>query len=403
MTLFRSLTHRPFALLWAGQTISRAGDMVYRVSLAWWVLEKTHSAAAMGTVLIFSTTPMLIFLLIGGVAVDRLPRVRVMLGADFISGAAVGLVAALAWANTLEIWHIYVASLVLGFVQAFFYPAYAATVPEVTPPELLPSANSLTSLSTQLMGLVGPAIGAFIVSQGGTSLAFTLDAVSFLLSAACLLLLRYTPARLTTPRPPRPMLAELRDGLHTVWQLPWVWITIAAFGFINVFLGGPRAAALPLLVDQNLGGDVNTLGWLQSLTAVGAVTGAVWLGRFTRLRRRGWLAYGSTILSGLFLAVLGLPLPFWVLAGAAFLGGVSIEVFGLIWVNSLQEQVPPEKMGRVVSIDALGSFVLLPIAYGLTGIAADAFGAPLTFIAGGLIGATIAALVLLHPAIHGLD
>ena len=73
MAIFRSLKHRFFALLWSGQTISRLGDSLYRIALAWWVLEKTGSAAIMGTVLIFSTVPMLIFLLIGGVVVDRGP------------------------------------------------------------------------------------------------------------------------------------------------------------------------------------------------------------------------------------------------------------------------------------------------------------------------------------------
>ena len=66
MTLLMSLRHRSFALLWSGQIISRLGDNLYRVALAWWVLEKTGSATAMGTVLIFAFTPMLLFLLIGG-------------------------------------------------------------------------------------------------------------------------------------------------------------------------------------------------------------------------------------------------------------------------------------------------------------------------------------------------
>src|SRR5215216_6072299 len=86
MNVLRSLRHRPFALLWSGQTISRLGDSLYRIALAWWVLEKTGSATAMGTVLICSFAPMLLFLLLGGVAVDRFPRVRVMLASDLLRG-----------------------------------------------------------------------------------------------------------------------------------------------------------------------------------------------------------------------------------------------------------------------------------------------------------------------------
>src|SRR5712692_3816041 len=110
MALFRTLNHRSVALLWSGQTLSRIGDFLYQVALAWWVLQKTGSAVAMGTVLLFSFAPMLLFLLVGGVAVDRLPRVGVMLVSDLARGVVVSLVALLAFAGQLEIWHVYVAS-----------------------------------------------------------------------------------------------------------------------------------------------------------------------------------------------------------------------------------------------------------------------------------------------------
>src|SRR5262249_7513023 len=172
MALFLSLKHRSFALLWSGQTVSRLGDSLYRVALAWWVLEKTGSATAMGTVLICSSIPLLLFLLIGGVTVDRFPRLRVMLVSDLLRGAATLVVALLAFSQPFEIWHIHGASIFFGFVQAFFQPAYAATVPEIMPREALSSANSLTSLSQEISGVVGPAIGAAIVGLGSTPVAF---------------------------------------------------------------------------------------------------------------------------------------------------------------------------------------------------------------------------------------
>jgi len=126
MSLFISLRTRAFALLWTGQSISRLGDSLYRIALAWWVLEKTGSATAMGTVLIFSFTPMLVFLLIGGVVVDRLPRLRVMFVADLLNGAIVSVVAVLGFTGYLELWDVYVASVVFGLVEAFFFPAFTA-------------------------------------------------------------------------------------------------------------------------------------------------------------------------------------------------------------------------------------------------------------------------------------
>ena len=106
MSLFLSLRTRAFALLWIGQTISRLGDSLYRIALAWWVLEKTGSATAMGTVLVISSLPMVLFLLVGGVVVDRLPRFRVLFAADVLNGAVVAVVFLLAATGTLEVWHV---------------------------------------------------------------------------------------------------------------------------------------------------------------------------------------------------------------------------------------------------------------------------------------------------------
>src|SRR5829696_7068924 len=187
MNVLRSLKHRPFALLWTGQTISRLGDSLYRIALSWWVLEKTGSAVAMGTVLILSQIPLLLFLLISGVVVDRLPRIRIMFVSDILSGLVITFVAVFSWLNLLEIWHIYIASIIFGFVEAFFFPAYQAVVPQITPSELLTSANSLNGLSQRLTGIVGPALGAALIAAGGTSIAFGLDALSFFVSSLCVL------------------------------------------------------------------------------------------------------------------------------------------------------------------------------------------------------------------------
>ncbi len=385
-----------------GQTISRLGDNLYRLALAWWVLEKTGSAAAMGTVLIFSFLPMLIFLLIGGVAVDRLPRGRVMLTSDVLRGAVVAVVAALAFPQTLEIWHVYIASMAFGFVDAFFQPAYTAIVPEIVSSENLPSANALTNLSGRLTGIVGPALGAAIVALGGTPTAFALDAVSFLISALCLIPLAGIAARAVEARSSS-VRRDLREGLATVAGSPWLWITIAIFALANVMLDGPIAVALPFLVKDALHADVGTLGLLYSMSSLGAIIGALWLGRFTRIRRRGLITYGAGVVSALAVVAAGLTSSIPAVAAAMLVEGVCVATFGLIWTNTLQERVPREMLGRVSSIDMLGSYVLLPLGFGLTGWVTDALGAPMMFVLGGAFGAGLIALGLLHPAIRGLD
>src|SRR5215207_3053978 len=418
MNVLRSLKHRPFALLWTGQTISRLGDSLYRIALSWWVLEKTGSAVAMGTVLIFSQIPMLIFLLIGGVVVDRLPRIRIMFISDILSGLVITFVAVFSWLDLLQIWHIYIASMIFGFVEAFFFPAYQAVIPQITPSEFLTSANSLNGLSQRVTGIIGPAIGAALVAAGGTSITFGLDAFSFFISALVVLpLLRLnldkiqrqdeTMETVNSQKPAKVVLKEgftdLREGFRLVIRIPWIWITILLFGFVNIMEAGPRAVAMPFLIKEDLGADVQLLGWFGSAASLGFVLGMIWLGQYVRLHRRGLLAYGSIIGTGLAMLPFAFKLPIPLLVVSMFISGLCTSVFALIWTHTLQEMVPGEMLGRVYSIDALGSFVLLPIGFALAGWATELLGAPAVFLIGGIGVISLVLLGLAHPAIRNLD
>jgi MFS family permease len=418
MNALRALKNRSFALMWTGQTISRLGDNLYRIALAWWVLEETGSAVAMGTVLVFSQIPMLLFLLIGGVVVDRLPRIRVMFIADVISGLTITAVAIFSWLGILEIWHIYLASLIFGLVEAFFFPAYQAVIPTIAKPDELVSANSLSGLSQRVTGIVGPALGAALVAVGGSSFAFGLDGLSFFVSALLLLpLLRAkleNAAKAGTKETDNKLRAsltqsmkqgflELRQGFKFVFTVPWIWISILLFGFINVTEAGPRAVALPFLISDDLGAGVDLLGWLGSATSLGFVIGMLWLGQYVRLHRRGILGYLAVMMQGALLLPFAFELPIPILIGSMFLFGLVSSIFALIWANTLQEMVPGHLLGRVFSIDALGSFVLLPIGFALAGWFTELVGAPTVFLVGGIGTILITGIGLLHPAIRNLD
>ena len=419
MNILRAFSHRPFALLWAGQTTSRLGDNLYRIALAWWVLEKTGSATAMGTVLIFSQVPLLIFILIGGIVVDRFPRIRIMFLSDILSGTVVILIALFSWLDVLQIWHIYIASLLFGFVEAFFFPAYQAVIPQIVPPDMLTSANALNGLSQRIMGVIGPIVGASLVAVGGTSLTFGLDALSFFASAVCVFPIlraglyempKKEDSAATEIKPRRTIkeeikrgIADLREGWNAIITIPWIWITILIFGVLNIMEGSPRAVAMPFLIKDELGADVAVLGWFGSAFSVGYVVCALWLGQYKRLRRRGLLGYLPIMVNGIMLLLFGLKSPIPVLIAAMFVYGFCFNIFGLVWNSTLQEMVPHEKLGRVYAIDSLGSWILLPIGFALAGWGTDKLGSPTVFLIGG-VGTILMILIgLSHPAIRNLD
>jgi DHA3 family tetracycline resistance protein-like MFS transporter len=429
LQFLRALRHRPFALLWSGQTISRLGDSFHRMAITWWIVDATGSAAAMGTAMIFFISPMLVFLLVGGAFVDRLPRLRLMLASDLGRGALALLLAFLNFTGQLQLWHIYLVSLGFGFVSAFFEPAYRAAVPEITPQEDLPSANSLTSLGSQLSGILGPALAGGLVALGGVSIAIAIDGISFLISAACLLPIRnLSGAPVAEGETRTGMLHDIRQGLAAVFASPFLWVTIAIASLSNLAYAGPMDVALPFLIKDDISAAANPLelpllaplarqipelqrllsgaglmGLFYSFSSLGAVAAALYLGRLARLRRRGLLIYLPWLAIGLLVLGIGwfVSPAFLLLAGLGM--GLANALVGLAWTNALQEIVPRRLLGRVTSVDYLGSFIMLPVGLALGGWAAETFGAQITFIVGGLTMTLLVALGLLIPEIRRLD
>lgn len=327
-----------------------------------------------------------------------------MLACDLGRGLLMAAVAALALRGRLTVELVYVASFAFGMADAFFQPAYTAAVPALVPPPLLASANALAGLSLQLGRIAGPPLGAAVLTAAGAAAAFGLDGLSFVASAAVLLRLAGTVAAPRAPAERPPAVAEaLREGFAAVRGSPWLATSIVVQAFANALLAGAYTVALPFLIRGDLGGGVGMLGLFFATFAVGYVLGGAWATRSEKRRRRGVQAYLALALAGLGMLALALPLPLPLRLLAALVNGAGLEVFGVVWTTSLQETVPPERLGRVASIDAFGSFLLLPVGFAAAGWATGHLGAPMVCALGGGGTAALALLALLRPAVRGFE
>jgi MFS family permease len=411
----RALGSPPFALLWSGQTISALGDGAYITALGWEVLLLTRSAGAMGLVLVASSTPRLIFLLLGGVTADRVSRRTVMLCSDAGRALAVLAIAVLSWANVLQLWHLVVLSLLFGLVSAFFMPANQSIPPQLLDSELLPSANALTGLSREAGMLAGPVLGAGLVALFNPAVAFAFDGLTFVVSALCLVFLRLPDRFRSAPKPAdragagrglRGVTADVREGLAYITSSTWLWVIIAIASVQNVASSG-IVVALPKLVSTVYHQGVWLLGAIGAATAVGTIVATLIIGQATHLRRRGLLACLGLLTAFVAYASMGVPLAHntepVAATSAAAIFGFGLGVFDIIWVTTLQELVPSEKLGRVFSIDMLGSFALLPVGYAVIGALTDRVGPGAIFLAGGAINVVFTLVALAVPGVRRLQ
>ena len=411
------LRHRPFALVWAGQSISTIGDGIYRVALAWTVLVLTGSALAMGTVYFASLLPTIVLTLVGGVAADRLPRRLIMVWSDGGRGLIVALVAGLALGHLLQFWHLLVLSLLFGVADGFFMPSYQAIIPQLVEGESLQSANALLQSSAELCRILGPVVGAaLLATSANASLSFALDAASFFVSVGCLVALRLPPAaepaqetgaapQDASEHAPGGIVTDIRAGLLYVRGQRWLWITIVFAAITNICYSVPLAAALPKLVANFYHAGPGLFGLLVSADAAGFLAATLFL-LFTHPRRRGLVAYGLVVVTWLGLIALGLPLPraaeATVAAIASMCVGFGIGVFTVIEVSLIQELVPERLLGRVLSVDMVGSYLLLPIGLVTIGWLADTIGPAPLFVAGGLLSLLLTGMALSAKAIRAL-
>jgi hypothetical protein len=306
-------------------------------------------------------------------------------------------------AGRLDLAGVVVLSAAFGAVDAFFDPAYTAIMPQLVESELRPSANSLSELSRRLSRLVGPALGALIVALAGVAAAFAVDAATFGASALGMLFVSRRARTAVDREESASALRDLREGLAAVLAVPWLWITILVASVTNITLAGPLEAVLPLLVTDHLRGGVEVLGALDTLSGVGAVAAAIYLGRLRRFRRRGPVVYGAWICCALAVAAMGLPVPAAAAGLLMIVVGAGLTTLELVWMQTLQELIPEHLLGRVASVDILGSAALVPVGYLLAGSLADRAGPGLVFGLGGLATAAMLSIALAHPRIRGLD
>ncbi len=184
---FAVFRRRTFALMWTGQLVSTTGSALTSLASSILIYRITGSALSVGLMLMASAAPSLLVGLIAGVFVDRYDRRRIMVIADLLRAGLVFLIPFLVPYNIL--W-LYIINMLSSAVGQFFDPAYESVLPEAAEEDELAAANSLMAISSFGSTAIGFAASGLIASRFPIQYAFYLDAISFLVSAGCIALIR---------------------------------------------------------------------------------------------------------------------------------------------------------------------------------------------------------------------
>src|SRR5512133_2559524 len=282
------LRHRDFRLLWLGQATSLLGDQFAMIATPWLVLTLTNDPLVLGVMYALAGIPRAAFLLISGVIVDRLSPRTVMLASDILRLILVTLMAVLVLTGTIQLWMLYGFSLTFGLLSGFFLPASISVVPSVVESSELQAGNAVYQGTGQLSGLIGPALAGGVIAWfahanfgnttglTGIGLAFSIDALTFIVSVLTLWAMR--AGRQPQSGTGEPAVQAMLAGLRYTWQQPVVRFLFSTTALINLLFLGPLLIGIPVMADTRLTEGAVAFGLIMSAFAGGNLLGAALAG-----------------------------------------------------------------------------------------------------------------------------
>ncbi len=333
-----------FLLLWAGQFVSQMGDRLAMVAFPWLVYQRTGSALGTGAVFALYTLPYVLFGAFAGVIIDRFNKRAVMIAADIARG---GLVLLVPLAATRSLTAVYVLSFAVATAAVFFDPCKLAILPDLVSKDRLMRANSLLATGENLTEIVGYALAGFLLAYVSTATAFRIDAVTFVASAAALMLMRYhAPVRAAAEHVASSFWHELREGLSFLRHHHALWMNTL---LVVAFVAG-LGASYPLtflLAVRVLDAGTEAFGIFEAVIGIGYLAGALALATFaTRIPKGlamaiGWTAMGVSLVAvAVTTGVWQACIPFAVLGLANAVALIALDTW-------LQDVIPEPLRGRV--------------------------------------------------------
>ncbi len=376
-----ALQVRNYRLFLSSQVVATTGLWMQRIAQDWLVLELTGSVAAVGVAVALQFTPVLLFGLFGGVLADRYNKRMLLIITQSVATLMALTLGLLALTGSVQVWHVYGVAAILGFVTVVDNPTRQVYVSELVGDQHIRNAVSLNSSVFQFGALLGPALSGILINAVGQGWSFLINAASCLVVVGMLIIIR--PAARPGSIIPKAK-GQLREGLRYIQNTSEVAWTIVLVATIGLF-GLNMPVILAAFADHEFGTGVSGYSLFNSLTAIGALAGAL-----ISARRRGQVRL--RVLVSL-LTLLGITVAIASIAPSVWTFGMVLILIGLLTLqfltgaNSLvQLTTAPAVRGRVMSVYLLVLLGGQAIGSPTVGWLIDHFGArPSMLLCGGLV------------------
>ncbi len=390
---FSALKHSNFRLYFGGQFISISGLWMQSLAQGWLVYHLTGSTLMLGLVACAGGLSSLVLSPFAGVIVDRFHRRNILLITQTSEMIFALTLAFLTLTNVVEVWHVVVLAFFNGIAAMLDAPARQSFIRDMVGVEDLNSGITLNSLMTNGARIIGPAFAGVLLATIGAGWCFFSNGVTFL-AVLLTLLIMHVPVTRNTQKQVSPM-RQLREGLAYSRQHEIIAPLILISAIICIFIVN-AVTVLPAFAATVLNSPVDGYSTLSTSQGVGAVIGALALGWITYRLGRGQMVVAMTILLSFAAFMLShmtqvLPAAFFM----AMLGFGFVSFF--VTVNTiLQQVVPDEFRGRVMSLYTLTFLGLTPFGALILGYVAERIGTPNALALYAVVSGLFCGLILLR-------
>ena len=368
---------RDYRLLFIGQMVSFFGSMMTFIVVPWQMYQLTQSSAMVGYIYLAEFVPMVCLAFIGGALADFLDK-RKMLRVTEIGQTCV---TAILLINSVlprpQIWVLFVAVAMHAGFAAIQRPAFESFIQKVIPIEMMSAVMALNSIRFSIGMIVGPAVAGVIATQLSSTVAYSIDLLTFTASLIAVFMLRFVP-------PPehaeKPSIAAIKKA----WKYAFSRQELVGTYFIDIaamFFAFPQALypALAVIYGEKY------VGFFPAAIAVGALTASATSGWTKNIHRHGLMVTIAAVLWGVAIVFFGLAnsiVPALIfLAAAGFFDMISGIFRGSIW----NQTIPNYLRGRLASIEMMSYLTGPMLGSAKMGVVAEKFGVKTALLSGGIL------------------
>ena len=345
------------------------------------VYHLSGSSLQLGLTGFFQALPHIVMGLFAGVLADAFDRKKVILGTHiFHLGPSIAL-GYLTMTGAIQVWHIYVFSILSGFIEVFSWPARSAIVANLVPTSYLMNAITLTSMVLQSSFLFGPAIAGLLIDHVGLASTYFVSAALF--APAILAILAMRASGMPHGEHRRVSIKSMIEGVKFIW-IERIILSLFLLDF-GVTLVGFYRPILPIFASDVFKTGATGLGALYGAPAIGSLLGSTAVLLSGDFRRKGALAVVAALFFAGGLMLLGFSQYFWMAVAAVVLLGFTDSLSVAIRRTVVQYLAPDTLRGRAASLITVFAQSTNALGALLAGVAASLWGAPRALVIGGIV------------------